>query len=60
MAIPSWRKSLRQEIRRPASLAPAKAGRSIPARMAIMAMTTNSSIRVKPSLSKSAPVIEWV
>src|SRR4051794_36798343 len=39
---------LRQEILRAFSLAWAKTGNRIAARMAIMAMTTSSSMRVKP------------
>src|SRR5438105_15955901 len=39
---------LRHEMRLPLALAAERAGRSIPARMAIIAMTTRSSMRVKP------------
>src|SRR5213595_3787704 len=47
MPIPTCRRLLRQAIRRALHLAEASAGRSMAARMAMMAITTSSSIRVK-------------
>src|SRR5438045_8382212 len=47
-AMPSCRRLFTQAMRRPDSLALLKAGKSMPSRMAIMAMTTRSSIKVKP------------
>ena len=45
--MPNWRRLLTQEIRLALSLALDKAGRSIPAKMAMMAITTSNSISVK-------------
>ena len=45
-ANPIWRRLFTQEMRLARSLAPARAGSSRAARMAIMAMTTRSSMRV--------------
>src|SRR6185436_14560593 len=47
-ARPTCRILLKHRIRLPFSFANDKAGRSIPARMAIMAITTSNSINVKP------------
>src|SRR5579872_4131102 len=44
--MPNWRRLLRQDICLAFSLARASVGSSIAARMAIMAMTTSSSIKV--------------
>ena len=43
----------RQAVDRPFSFARAKAGRSSPANIAMMAITTSNSIRVKPSGAES-------
>src|SRR5262245_9776621 len=43
-----WRRLLRHLIRLPFSLAALKAGNSMAARIAMMAMTTSSSMSVKP------------
>ena len=51
---PSCLRLFTQEILRAASLAPLKAGRSMPARTAIIAMTTNSSIKVKAAFGAGA------
>ena len=48
MAIPSWRRLLRHLVRLALSLALLNAGKSIAAKMAMMAMTTSSSIKVNP------------
>jgi hypothetical protein len=48
MALPSWFILDWQWLARAASLALAKTGNSIAARMAMIAITTSSSIRVKP------------
>lgn len=45
----SWRRLLLQEVRFAFSLARLRAGRSIAARMAMIAITTKSSINVKAS-----------
>jgi len=45
--MPSWRRLLRHLDRRACSLARPRAGRSMLARIAMMAITTSSSIRVK-------------
>src|SRR4051812_21126029 len=47
-ARPSWRVLFRQLIAWALLLALASAGKSIPASIAIMAITTRSSIKVKP------------
>jgi hypothetical protein len=47
VASPSWCRLLRQEAPNAFSLALANAGRSMAARMAMMAITTKSSISVK-------------
>ena len=47
VAIPIWRVLLMQEIRIARSFALLKAGNNIAAKIAMMAMTTNSSIKVK-------------
>src|SRR5947207_670344 len=54
MVIPmaSWRWLLRQPARRARSLALASAGRSIAARMAMIAITTSNSISVKPPAAR--------
>src|SRR5271156_6175464 len=41
---------LKQEVANPLSFAAARAGKSMAARMAMMAMTTSSSIRVNPRI----------
>src|ERR1017187_386743 len=46
--MPSWRILLVHLMRWALALAPASAGSSIAARMAMMAITTNNSISVKP------------
>src|SRR5690348_6214758 len=46
MAIIAWRMLLLQAVRLPRSLAPAKTGSNMEARIAMMAITTSSSIRV--------------
>src|SRR3974390_2597665 len=51
--MPTCRQLLRQEMRLPFSLALVNAGRSIAARIAIMAITTRSSINVKPLANRS-------
>src|ERR1035438_7168184 len=45
--MPSWRRLLVHLMRWALALALASAGKSIAAKMAMMAMTTNNSIRVK-------------
>jgi hypothetical protein len=45
--MPIWWRLLLQAVDKPAALARDKAGRSSAARMAMMAITTNSSISVK-------------
>src|SRR3954469_2073318 len=47
MARPIWRRSFIQLIRFALSLARASAGKSSPARIAIIAITTSNSMRVK-------------
>src|SRR5579871_4450192 len=47
VARPIWRQLFMQTVRFDFSLALARAGKSIAARIAMMAMTTRSSIRVK-------------
>src|SRR6185369_10959954 len=49
-AKPSWRRLERQAVREAFILALERAGSSMAARMAMMAMTTSSSIRVKARL----------
>src|SRR5579883_3104721 len=53
MASLNWRMLERQEMERAFSRACAKTGKRIAARIAIMAITTSSSIRVKPILPLS-------
>src|SRR5208282_2061673 len=48
MPRPSWRKLFRHLVRWARSLELARAGKSMAARMAMTAMTTNSSISVNP------------
>ena len=48
-ARPCWRSLLRHCARMACCLALARAGRSMAARMAMMAMTTSNSMRVKPA-----------
>src|ERR1041384_6278925 len=48
VAMPSWRMLLRQAVCLAFDLARASAGNSIPARIAMMAMTTSNSMSVKP------------
>src|SRR5260221_5135092 len=58
MAMPIWWRFERQAALRPASLAAARAGSRRAARMAMMAMTTSSSIRVNaetPNFKLQAP-----
>src|SRR5206468_1312150 len=50
--IASWRRLLTHEMRLLFSLADDKAGRSMAARIAMMAITTRSSIKVKPTPSR--------
>ena len=49
-ASPSWRMLFAQAMRLPVSFALPSAGRSIPARIAMMAMTTSNSMSVNPRL----------
>src|SRR5213082_2846713 len=55
VAMMNWWMLLRQEARRARSFALLKAGSSSAASMAMMAMTTRSSIRVKPNRRGSGP-----
>src|SRR5436190_16328614 len=48
--VPNWRNCELHWIRQARALALAKAGSSIAARMAMIAITTSNSIRVKPRL----------
>src|SRR4051812_16754559 len=48
MAMPIWRRLLRQAMRLALDFARERAGRSMPARIAMMAMTTRRSMSVKP------------
>ena len=48
-AIPSWRMLLTQDTCFPRLLAFERAGRSMAARMAMMAITTSNSMSVKPA-----------
>src|SRR6266545_904685 len=52
--MPIWRKLLMHEARFALAFAPDNAGSNSPARMAMMAMTTSSSIRVKPDCGRRA------
>jgi hypothetical protein len=52
-SFPFLKHALRQEVDWPLALALDKAGSSIAARMAIMATTTSSSIKVKPPLPRT-------
>src|SRR2546425_558729 len=49
--MPIWRKLFRQAVCLALALALASAGNNIPARMAMMAMTTSNSMSVKPKSS---------
>src|ERR1041385_9211333 len=60
MAMVSCLRLLRQEMRRPCSLAWAKAGRSKPARMAMIPMTTSSSMSVKAPSMRRHVVPEFI
>ena len=50
-AIPHWRRLPKQSVRLALSFALASAGKSIAARIAMMAITTSSSINVNPRLA---------
>src|SRR5512135_289727 len=59
--MPTWRRLLAQRTRMAFSLDALSAGRSIAARIAIMAITTSSSIRVKPPRldARHAGLLAW-
>ena len=50
--MPIWRVLLMQEVRMARSFALPKAGSSMAAKIAMMAMTTSSSIKVNASLER--------
>src|ERR1041385_4623051 len=50
----SWRRLLMQPMRRAVSLEDAKEGKSMPARMAMMAMTTSNSTKVNAERAAGA------
>src|SRR5438445_967338 len=54
-AVPNCLQLLRQVVWRAESRAWAKTGNRIAAKMAMMAMTTRSSMRVKPHRARSGP-----
>src|ERR1019366_5953798 len=54
MAMPSWRRLLLQAMLLPDSLARASAGSSMAARIAMMAITTSSSIKVNAGCGQRA------
>ena len=58
-ARPTCLTLFRQKVAFPLAFALASAGRSIPARMAMMAMTTSSSMRVKPSWARRGEAEEF-
>src|SRR5665213_729469 len=65
MPMPSWRNWLKHLVRWACSLDAAKAGNSIAARIAMMAMTTKSSMSVNPAgrfsvRGKAVEVISFV
>src|SRR5690348_7480333 len=55
--MPVWRSPLRHWARLALTLAEARAGSNMAARMAIMAMTTSNSMRVKPPLLAGKPPV---